>query len=319
MKYCKEFQEKCGIGKSDLLTKLYVSSEQSEKQRLVRLKENFNKMGKIKCTPNKDDTIDANVFIREVYQLQEMGVQKSKIASILGMNDQVFAKKYKLFKKEIDTYKTPKNIKKQLNERDIEFLDRLREVIKKRQGNKSENVNSLSSMSEIAMIDSYLKLKDFFLEERNKNMFPEFIGYIDEEEFFNMLLENPKMLTHSINNKIRPITELLDKYYVKSQTNIIVKGFPRIYGTSYERLTCSLEIVKDEDCQTEMLDAPKNYMCSPERILYGIKRWKTSEGMELKRAIISKGTHVGTLPEKYQNILDSKKKRRRIEDSQISL
>ena len=307
----------CGISITDLLAKVQISSKDLEKQRIDIMKKQFSRIGNIQLSVDKKDTIPVEEFIRKVNELQELGMDKSEIAQVLGMSEDLFGKKYKLFKAEIDTYKIPTNIKQQLNQEDVEFIEELKKSLKKANENKTKNMKYSSPIDdELVMINAYLKLKEYFLKDRNEGLIPGTIGYIDQKAFFKILRENPKLLTNSLENKIKPITKLVEKYYTKSQANTVIIGFPRIYGASYQKLNCNLEIAKDESCLGEMLMSPKNYMCSPGKLFTATREWKLDSEKRLV-SVIARCTDTLELPRKYKNILEQKNKRTKKRDTMI--
>lgn len=299
-----ESSKTMGIEPNELLTKIQVAASKDEQEKMEIMKKQFGKMGKLELFGEKDRVIDARIFIEQVIAMQKMGMSKQDMSQIFGISVEKFEKKYQLLKTEIDT----KTLEKRLTNKDLEFLEEIKQSIRKSNSNRAENMKyKIPVDDKLAMMTSYIELKDFFLGERNKGLIPDTRGYITEESFFDMLRENNKLLTHSLDNKIKPIAELVERYYTRNEANYIFMNFPRIFGTSYEKLTCNLEIVKDEECAIEMLRAPKNYMCSPVKIFSGIKEWKLNRTRALSTSIIKAKNNV-ELPEKYQNILYAKKK-----------
>lgn len=299
-----------GIEPDELLTKIQVSSSEEVQRKMEIMKNQFREMGILKLSREENKVIDAETFIKQVTAMQKLGMSKQDMAQIFGISVDLFAKKYELFETEINKYIIPEKLKKRLTHEEFELLEEIKQAIKKANLNKSGKMKyEIPVDDEIAILTAYIKLKEFFLEERNEGLIPDTRGYITKEDFYAILRENNKLLTHSLDNKIRPISELLENYYTRSDANYIFINFPRIFETSYEKLTCNLQIVKDEKCISEMLSVPKNYRCSPTRIYSGIKEWKLNRERALSTSIIKVKDNV-ELPKRYQYILDSKKKRK---------
>lgn len=300
-----------GISVNDLLTKMYLTSSKNDKKKIDTLGKQIAKIGAVRISTKREETIPIQYFIEQSVDLEEEGLSKKEIAERLGMNPRLFEKKYNWFGTEIAELKKEKNLKEQLTPEDIEFLKELKEIIKNAKANKTRITKYPNALNdEKLMISAYLKLKTFFLEERNEGLLPNVTGYITKEDFFNILRGNHKILSNSFENKIKPLTDLIDEYYAKSQTNNVVMGFNRIYGTSYEKLHCTLEIARDEKCLGDIAKAPKNFMCSPVKIYTAIQKWKPKCNRELATIITRmQSEEILELPKRYQDILDSKKMR----------
>ncbi len=123
----------------------------------------------------------------------------------------------------------------------------------------------------------YNNLMKFFLERNNK--IEEVEDRISKERLQKMMLDCPNLLTLSLENKIKPITNMLDSEYGLPKTSYLLKKNPVILTSSLLRTSLQVKILKDSNTSKYVLENPKTFRFSPEFMYALIKYWE-SRGKE---------------------------------------
>lgn len=175
------------------------------------------------------------------------------------------------------TLEQKENIKKELASK-IDFLylsqdEQENQVIKKFLLSQKDEKRSTQSAVE-TKIQNIIKL----FEERNKKHMDnarrtdkKYMNHITEKDILYMLYRCPTMLQYSIEDKIKPVIDLLENTNGLDANSVseIIKVLPSIFGYSIERTKKQLNILSNEHLTEAIIYLPYIMMVSPE-LMYAL-------------------------------------------------
>lgn len=119
----------------------------------------------------------------------------------------------------------------------------------------------------------FTRTKNYFEKRNSKMDDPD--ARISEDELLKMMYDFPTILGTSISGKIKPIVKLLDyKYLGFKDASKLLKENPSILGTSIERTSLQMNILRDTDTLSLAMEKPRTFRTSPELMYALIHVWK---------------------------------------------
>lgn len=155
----------------------------------------------------------------------------------------------------------------------------------------------------------FTRTMNYFNKRNSKMEDPE--GHLSEESILKMMYDYPTILGTSISGKIKPIIKLLDyKYLGPKDASKLLRENPSILGTSLERTSLQMNILRDTDTLKFAMEKPRSFRTSPELMFALIHAWKESHHTKspfitLKKAEAVYGLNGDELERKY-DVMDSK-------------
>ena len=155
----------------------------------------------------------------------------------------------------------------------------------------------------------FTRTMNYFNKRNSKMEDPE--GHLSEESILKMMYDYPTILGTSISGKIKPIIKLLDyKYLGPKDASKLLRENPSILGTSLERTSLQMNILRDTDTLKFAMEKPRSFRTSPELMFALIHAWKESHHTKspfitLKKAEAVYGLNGNELERKY-DVMDSK-------------
>ena len=119
----------------------------------------------------------------------------------------------------------------------------------------------------------FTRTKNYFEKRNSKMDDPD--ARISEDELLKMMYDFPTILGTSISGKIKPIVKLLDyKYLGFKDASKLLRENPSILGTSIERTSLQMNILRDTDTLSLAMEKPRTFRTSPELMYALIHVWK---------------------------------------------
>lgn len=126
--------------------------------------------------------------------------------------------------------------------------------------------------SEDLLEERYNRLTQFFITRNDKIENEE--DKISDEEIQKMMYDTPKLLTLSLENKVKPSVDMLDSEFGISNTSYILKENSVIIASSLIRTLLQIKILKDTNTTKYVLEKPRAFRISPEFMYALIKHWE---------------------------------------------
>lgn len=119
----------------------------------------------------------------------------------------------------------------------------------------------------LLLMRKFAKIKQYFLIQRNSNIENE-EDKLTENDFWRMLYDNPTLLSSSLEDRIIPTLDFLDKHPDVGYKNAtrIIREDASIISSSINRTKLQLKILKDNDLLEAFFSKPRNFRTSPELI-----------------------------------------------------
>ncbi|MBR3881884.1 MAG: hypothetical protein IKJ36_01285 [Clostridia bacterium] len=130
--------------------------------------------------------------------------------------------------------------------------------------------------SEELLEKKYTRVMNYF-HKRNSKMDDQ-EAMLSDEDILKMLYDFPTLLATSISSKVRPVIKLLDyKYLNFKDASKVLRENPAILGTSMERTSLQMNILKDTDTLKYALEKPRTFRTSPEMMYALIGAWQAEK------------------------------------------
>lgn len=97
---------------------------------------------------------------------------------------------------------------------------------------------------------------------------------ITKAELQKMMFDTPNLLCLSISNKVKPVTDMLELAYGRTQTSYILKRNSVILSNAIVRTALQIKILKDTHTSEYVLENPIHFRISPEFMYALIKKWE---------------------------------------------
>lgn len=205
------------------------------------------------------------------------GYNTLKRAIIKYLNDENKIKQFKETLRENQT-KTQTKYFDSFNDKD--FCE-LPDIIKKQKIFEKlkahRRISGRKADSEELLEKKYNRLMKFFFKRNSRIEKDE--DKISKEELQKMMFDCPNLLTLSVINKVKPVTDILDFEVGFSNTSYILKENPVILANSLARTSLQMRILRDTNTTKYALEKPRNFRTSPEFMYALIKKWEL-EGRE---------------------------------------
>lgn len=133
-------------------------------------------------------------------------------------------------------------------------------------------ISGKKAYSEELLEDKYNRLMNFFLKRNGRIEKDE--DKISKEKLQKMMFDAPNLLTLSLVNKVKPVTDMLDFEFGFSNSSYILEENPVILSSSLARARLQVRILRDTNTTKYALEKPRNFRTSPELMYALIKKWE---------------------------------------------